>query len=45
MTVKCEDPKDGVGDPIIVIPDDMFQAIGGVVGDELSIEVVEGVIC
>ncbi|WDM89259.1 AbrB/MazE/SpoVT family DNA-binding domain-containing protein [Pseudomonas asiatica] len=43
-TVKCQDPKDGTGDLIIDIPDEMFQAIGVVVGDELSIEVVDGVI-
>lgn len=43
-TVKCQDPKDGTGDLIIDIPDEMLQAIGVVVGDELSIEVVDGVI-
>lgn len=31
-------------DLIIEIPDEMLQAIGVVVGDELSIEVVDGVI-
>lgn len=41
-TVKCQDPKDGTGVLIIDIPDEMFQAIGVVVGDELSIEVVDG---
>ncbi|MGE8466084.1 MAG: AbrB/MazE/SpoVT family DNA-binding domain-containing protein [Pseudomonas putida] len=43
-TVKCQDPKDGTGDLIIDIPDEMLQAIGVVVGDELSIEVVDDVI-
>lgn len=43
-TVKCQDPNDGTGDLIIDIPDEMLQAIGIVVGDELSIEVVNGVI-
>lgn len=43
-TVKCQDPKDGTGDLIIDIPDEMLQAIGAVVGDELSIEVVDGMI-
>jgi hypothetical protein len=43
-TVKCQDPKDGTGDLIIHIPDEMLQAIGVVVGDELSTEVVDRVI-
>ncbi|UDU81231.1 MULTISPECIES: AbrB/MazE/SpoVT family DNA-binding domain-containing protein [Pseudomonas] len=43
-TVKCQDPKDGTGDLIIDIPDEMLQAVGVGVGDELSIEVVDGVI-
>lgn len=43
-TVKCQDPEDGTGDLIIDIPDEMLHAIGVVVGDELSIEVVDGVI-
>lgn len=43
-TFKCQDPKDGTGDLMIDIPDEMLQAIGVVVGDELSIEVVDGVI-
>lgn len=43
-TVKYQDSKDGTGDLIIDIPDEMLQAIGLVVGDELSIEVVDGVI-
>ncbi len=43
-TVKCQDPKDGACDLIIDTPDEMLQAIGVVVGDELSIEVVDGVI-
>nr|WP_314876906.1 AbrB/MazE/SpoVT family DNA-binding domain-containing protein [uncultured Pseudomonas sp.] len=43
-TVKCQDPKDGTGDLIIDIPDEMLLALGVGVGDELSIEVVDGVI-
>lgn len=42
-TVKYQDPKDGTGDLIIDIPDEMLQAVGVVVSDELSIEVADRV--
>lgn len=43
-TVKCQDSGDGTGDLIIDLPDEMLQSLGVTVGDELSLEVVDGAI-
>ncbi|WP_325949606.1 AbrB/MazE/SpoVT family DNA-binding domain-containing protein [Pseudomonas putida] len=44
MTVKCQDPEDGSKDVIIDLPPEILKALGVTVGDQLSIEIIEGVI-
>jgi len=41
-TVSCLDPKDGSGDLIINLPNDLLQQMAWEIGDRLKIEVVEG---
>ncbi|PKH39783.1 AbrB family transcriptional regulator [Pseudomonas sp. 43NM1] len=42
--VKCQDPKDGTGDVIVDLPSDLLVSMGLIIGDELTIEVVDGAI-
>ncbi len=42
MTVMCQDPEDGSGDVIIDLPPDVLAAMNVVLGDSLSIELVDG---
>lgn len=43
-TVKCQDPGDNSGDVIIDLPDEVLTEMGIGVGDQLSVELVDGVI-
>ena len=42
--VKCHDPTDGSGDVIVDLPPDLLVDMGFSIGDELTIEVVDGAI-
>ncbi|MBH1966833.1 MAG: AbrB/MazE/SpoVT family DNA-binding domain-containing protein [Pseudomonadales bacterium] len=42
--VKCQDPTDGSGDVIVDLPADLLVSMGLNIGDELTIEVVDGAI-
>ncbi|WP_419737271.1 AbrB/MazE/SpoVT family DNA-binding domain-containing protein [Pseudomonas sp. COR18] len=44
MTVKCQDPRDGTGDLIVDLPPEILKQFDLDVGDQLSIEVIDGVI-
>ncbi|WP_454838362.1 AbrB/MazE/SpoVT family DNA-binding domain-containing protein [Pseudomonas mohnii] len=44
MVAQCLDAGDGSGNIIIERPDNVLEAIGAKVGDELSVEKVYGVI-
>ncbi|MNC49957.1 hypothetical protein D3C76_1592900 [compost metagenome] len=41
-TVKCHDPADGSGDMIVDLPQDLLTSLELVLGDELTIEVLDG---
>lgn len=43
-TVKCQDTADGSGDVIVDLPPDLLAKLGLGLGDELSIEVIDGAI-
>ncbi|QIZ22667.1 Hypothetical protein (plasmid) [Pseudomonas putida] len=40
----CQDPGDGSGDAIIELPSELLDRLGWIVGDELILERVEGVL-
>ncbi|MNJ27091.1 hypothetical protein D3C77_215870 [compost metagenome] len=40
--VECEDPKDGSGELIVVIPPEVLAELGLGVGDRLSLEMLDG---
>lgn len=42
--VVCQDPVDGSGDAIIELPSELLDRLGWIVGDELILECVEGVL-
>ncbi len=42
--VKCQNPTDGSGDVIVDLPADLLVSMGLSIGDELTIEVVDGAI-
>lgn len=42
--VECQDPGDGTGDLIVILPPDFIAQSGSEPGDELNIEVVNGAI-
>lgn len=42
--VKCQEVADGTSDAIVDLPPEMLAAIGITVGDQLSIELISGVI-
>lgn len=44
MTVKCQDPGDGTGDLIVDLPPEILKQLDLDVGDQLNIEVIDGVI-
>ncbi len=44
VIVKCQDPGDDTGDVIVELPTEILEEIGLTVGDELSIELIEGLI-
>lgn len=43
-TVKCQSPGDNSGDVIVDLPDEVLTVMGIGVGDQLSVELVDGVI-
>lgn len=43
-TVKCQDAADGSGDLIVDLPPELLLKMGLSPGDELTIEVLDGVI-
>lgn len=43
-TVKCQDTADGSGDAIVDLPPELLAALGLSLGDELTIEVLDGAI-
>ncbi|WP_395599809.1 AbrB/MazE/SpoVT family DNA-binding domain-containing protein [Pseudomonas sp. B19125] len=43
-TVKCQDPVDGSGDVIVDLPPELLARFSLSIGDELTIEVIDGVI-
>lgn len=43
-TVKCQDTADGTGDVIVDLPPELLATLGLSLGDELTIEVLEGAI-
>lgn len=44
MKVKCQDPGDGSGDVIVELPPEILKELDVTVGDQLSIESIDGVI-
>lgn len=40
--VKCEDAKDGSGDVLVVLSQELLSVIGLGIGDELTITVING---
>jgi hypothetical protein len=43
-TVKCQDTADGTGDVIVDLPRELLATLGLSLGDELTIEVLDGAI-
>nr|WP_097303502.1 AbrB/MazE/SpoVT family DNA-binding domain-containing protein [Pseudomonas chlororaphis] len=43
-TVKCQDTADGSGDVIVDLPSELLASLGLGLGDELTIEVIDGAI-
>ncbi|MGF6457870.1 AbrB/MazE/SpoVT family DNA-binding domain-containing protein [Pseudomonas frederiksbergensis] len=43
-TSICQDPEDGSGDLIVDLPSELLEEMGLVTGDELYIEVADGMI-
>jgi antitoxin ChpS len=43
-TVKCQETADGNGDVIVDLPPELLARLGLGLGDELTIEMVDGVI-
>jgi len=43
-TVKCQDAADGSGDVIVDLPPELLARFSLSIGDELTIEVIDGVI-
>jgi len=43
-TVKCQDPGDNSGDVIVDLPVEVLTVMGLGIGDQLSVELVDGVI-
>ena len=43
-TVKCQDTADGTGDVIVDLPSELLVTLGLNLGDELTIEVLDGAI-
>jgi antitoxin ChpS len=43
-TVKCQETADGTGDVIVDLPPELLARLGLNLGDELTIEVVDGAI-
>ncbi|MGF6329342.1 hypothetical protein ABH909_002220 [Pseudomonas sp. BS3782 TE3695] len=43
-TSVCQDPEDGSGDLIVDLPSELLEEMGLVTGDELDIEVADGMI-
>jgi bifunctional DNA-binding transcriptional regulator/antitoxin component of YhaV-PrlF toxin-antitoxin module len=43
-TVKCQDTADGSGDVIVELPPELLARLGLGLGDELTIEVVDGAV-
>ncbi|MNP38374.1 hypothetical protein D3C76_1318820 [compost metagenome] len=43
-TVRCQDTADGSGDVIVDLPPELLASLGLVLGDELTIEVIDGAI-
>lgn len=43
-TVRCQDPADGSGDIIVDLPPELLASFGLGLGDELTIEVIDGAI-
>ncbi|WP_310403141.1 AbrB/MazE/SpoVT family DNA-binding domain-containing protein [Pseudomonas koreensis] len=41
---ECQDAGDGTGDVIVTLPPDFIAQMGLKIGDELNLEVVDGVI-
>ena len=44
MTVKCQDPRDGSGGFIVNLPPEVLNELGVTVSNQLSIELIDGVI-
>ena len=44
LTAKCQDPGDGSGDVIIDLPPEILAAMNVGIGDQISIELVDGLI-
>lgn len=42
--VVCQDPGDDSGEAIIELPSELLDRLGWIVGDELILECVEGVL-
>jgi antitoxin ChpS len=43
-TVKCQETADGTGDVIVDLPPELLARLGLGLGDELTIEMVDGAI-
>ncbi|PPA02661.1 AbrB family transcriptional regulator [Pseudomonas sp. MWU12-2312b] len=43
-TVKCQETADGTGDVIVDLPPELLPRLGLCLGDELTIEMVDGAI-
>jgi antitoxin ChpS len=43
-TVKCQETADGTGDVIVDLPQELLATLGLSLGDELTIEVLDGTI-
>ena len=43
-TVKCQDTADGSGDVIVDLPPELLERLGLGLGDELTIEMVDGAV-
>lgn len=43
-TVRYQDTADGTGDVIVDLPPELLTSLGLVLGDELTIEVIDGAI-
>lgn len=43
-TVRCQDTADGSGDVIVDLPPELLASLGLVLGEALTIEVIDGAI-